>query len=199
MDWDDVRHFLALARAGSVRAAGLALGVSHSTVARRVEALEARLAARLFDRSRDGWSLTGAGARMVPVAERIERDLAALELGLAGTDERLEGAVALTCSDPFVAGFLLRELAAFCARHPGIALHVDADGRPLDLDRREADIAVRALRVGVLPPRTSSARASRPSCCAATSPPRMRHRSIRASKARRRAGSRSTMEPCSTR
>ena len=67
MDWTDVRHFLALARTGSVRAAGSELGVSHSTVARRVEALEERLAARLFDRSRDGYTLTAAGAR-IPTA-----------------------------------------------------------------------------------------------------------------------------------
>jgi DNA-binding transcriptional LysR family regulator len=61
MDWDDVRHFLALARTGSVRAAGAALGVSHSTVARRVEGLEQRLGARLFDRHRDGYMLSDAG------------------------------------------------------------------------------------------------------------------------------------------
>ena len=61
MDCNDVRHFLALARLESIRAAGASLGVSHSTVARRVEALERQLAARLFDRSRDGYTLTEAG------------------------------------------------------------------------------------------------------------------------------------------
>ena len=76
MDWDDVRHFLALARLGSVRAAGASLGVSHSTVARRVEALEERLSARLFDRNRDGYCLTEAGKHMLPGAERVEREMA---------------------------------------------------------------------------------------------------------------------------
>ncbi len=84
MDWNDVRHFLALARCGSVRAAGASLGVSHSTVARRVEALETRLSARLFDRNRDGYTLTEAGRQMLPGAERVERELAALERGLVG-------------------------------------------------------------------------------------------------------------------
>ena len=58
MDWNDVRYFLALARRGSARAAGAALGVSHSTVVRRVDALEAQLSVRLFDRNRDGYTLT---------------------------------------------------------------------------------------------------------------------------------------------
>jgi molybdenum-dependent DNA-binding transcriptional regulator ModE len=65
MDWNDVRYFLALARTGSVRAAGTLLGVSHSTVARRVEALEARLGVKLFDRNRDGYLLTSAGNEMM--------------------------------------------------------------------------------------------------------------------------------------
>lgn len=60
MDWNDVRYFLALARVGSVRAAGKRLRVSHSTVARRNEALEAQLDTRLFDRSQDGYVLTTA-------------------------------------------------------------------------------------------------------------------------------------------
>src|SRR5690606_14474654 len=66
MDWNDLRHFLALARTGSARAAGGLLGVSHSTVSRRVEALEAELGVRLFDRHRDGYLLTDAGKQMVP-------------------------------------------------------------------------------------------------------------------------------------
>jgi DNA-binding transcriptional LysR family regulator len=107
VDWDDVRHFLALARVGSVRAAGSMLGVSHSTVARRVEALETRLGARLFDRHRDGYLLTDAGREMVAGAERVEREMAALERGLAGQDARLEGPVRVSCTDHFIAKILL--------------------------------------------------------------------------------------------
>jgi hypothetical protein len=89
--------------------------VSHSTVARRVEALEERLAARLFDRTRDGYTLTEAGRRMLDVAERVEREMSDLERGLVGVDERLEGPVALTCSDHFIA--VLRK--AFGLLKPG--------------------------------------------------------------------------------
>lgn len=147
MDWNDVRYFLALSRLGSVRAAGESLGVSHSTVARRVEALEVQLAARLFDRSRDGYALTAAGRLMLPGAERVEREMAALERELAGQDERLEGPVRITCCDHYVSEMMLEELTVFCAAYPGIDLCITTDSRAFDLAKREADIAVRTLAI----------------------------------------------------
>ncbi|MCO4743709.1 MAG: LysR family transcriptional regulator [Proteobacteria bacterium] len=152
MDWDDLRHFLALARTRSVRAAGAVLGVSHSTVARRVEALEARLSTRLFDRSRDGYALTDAGERMLETAERVEGEMAALERGLVGQDERLAGVVAVTCCDHYVSGLLMPKLSAFCAMHPEIELSFNTDSRPFDLSKREADLALRMLARDRLPP-----------------------------------------------
>lgn len=152
MAWDDVRYFLALARLGSVRAAGSTLGVSHSTVLRRVEALEGELSVRLFDRSRDGWTLTAAGEQMLPGAERVEAEMSSLERGLAGRDERLAGEVAITCSDGWVADLLVEGLVPFCEAYPDIELQLGTDSRPYDLTRREADIAVRMIRVGASPP-----------------------------------------------
>jgi DNA-binding transcriptional LysR family regulator len=152
MDWDDVRHFLALARTGSVRAAGASLAVSHSTVARRVETLETRLGVKLFDRNRDGYVLTDAGKDMLVGAERVEHEMAALERGLAGQDARLEGRVRVTCTDPQVGRFLLSALAGLCTEHPGLELELHADETYLDLSKREADIALRAIVVGASPP-----------------------------------------------
>lgn len=152
MDWDDVRHFLALARTGSVRAAGALLGVSHSTVARRVEALEQRLGVRLFDRHRDGYLLTDAGREMVAGAERVEREMAALERGLVGQDARLEGLVRVTCTDSIIAKILLRVLGRLCDEHPGIELELDVDAKNLDLSKREADVALRAFLPTAAPP-----------------------------------------------
>ncbi len=142
-----MRYFLALSRLGSVRAAGASLGVSHSTVARRVEALEVQLAARLFDRSRDGYTLTAAGLLMVSGAERVEAQMTALELELAGKDERLAGPVRVTCCDHFVSEMMVQELTIFCRAHPSIELEITTDSRSLDLSKREADIAVRTLGV----------------------------------------------------
>lgn len=151
MDWNDIRYFLALSRLGSVRSAGASLGVSHSTVARRVEALEVQLAARLFDRNRDGYTLTVAGAQMVPGAERVEREMSALELEVVGHDERLEGTIRLTCCDEYVSEMMVQELTAFCGAYPGIELAITADSRAFDLSKREADIAVRTLPLGAKP------------------------------------------------
>jgi DNA-binding transcriptional LysR family regulator len=154
MDWDDVRHFLTLARSGSVRAAGASLGVSHSTVARRVEALEARLGARLFDRTRDGYTLTPTGRQMLAGAERVEREMDDLARGVVGADERLVGTVALTCSDNFVAGLLLGDLAAFCRTYPGI-------GRARLEERRCARDHLRGDRRMSAPSKRSAQRGAR--------------------------------------
>ena len=151
MDWNDIRHFLALARTGSVRAAGATLGVSHSTVARRVEALEERLGTRLFDRGPDGFTLTAAGARMLPGAERVEAELTALERSAVGQDERLAGVLAVTCVDTFMSRLLVGPLAALCARHADLELQLTADSRRFDLARREADLALRATSVDASP------------------------------------------------
>ncbi|HJL17417.1 MAG TPA: LysR family transcriptional regulator [Sandaracinaceae bacterium LLY-WYZ-13_1] len=151
MDWNDLRFFLALARTGTARAAGASLGVSHSTVARRVEALETELGVRLFDRHRDGYLLTDAARQMMPGAERVEAEMAALERGVAGQDARLEGPVRVTCTDPFVGRMLVGALARLCERHPGLEIEVDADRRYLDLSKREADVAVRAVAKDTTP------------------------------------------------
>ncbi|MFO0556038.1 MAG: LysR family transcriptional regulator [Polyangiaceae bacterium] len=152
VDWDDVRHFLALARTGTVRAAGALLGVSHSTVARRVESLEAGLGVKLFDRHRDGYLLTVAGSEMLVGAERVEEQMSALERGVAGQDARLEGPVRVTCTDMYVSDILVRELAALCRQHPGLELELDADSKYLDLSKRETDVALRAFAANDSPP-----------------------------------------------
>jgi DNA-binding transcriptional LysR family regulator len=152
MDWNDLRHFVALARTGSVRAAGVQLGVSHTTVARRVEALEAQLGTRLFDRHRDGYVLTAAGRRMLPAAERVEDEVAALGRGLVGQDARLEGPLRLTCGDEYLAALLLDDLAPWCAENPGVELTLVRDERFFNLAKGEADLAVRVLGAQSSPP-----------------------------------------------
>lgn len=151
MDWDDVRYFLALSREGSVRAAGAKLAVSHSTVARRVEALEEKLEVRLFDRTPDGYALTDAGRLMVAGAERVEVEMSSLERSLMGQDERLEGTVRVTCTDGYLSDLITRSLAELCGQYPGIELEVTTSYRTFDLSKREADIALRLFRPGKQP------------------------------------------------
>src|SRR6185436_19246317 len=84
MQWDDVRYFLILARNGSLSAASRSLRVEHSTVSRRVDALEKDLGVRLFDRLPRGWVLSAEGKDLVEVAQRIEAEALALERAAAG-------------------------------------------------------------------------------------------------------------------
>ena len=148
-DWDDLRYFLAVARAGTLSAAARALDVNHSTVFRRMTAFEDHLGVRLFDRLPSGYVLTPAGEQMQDVALGIEERIASLDRRLAGQDSRLTGAVRLTTIDMLAIGVLPRHLAAFRAEYPGIAVGLTISNSLLNLTRREADVA---LRVSGNPP-----------------------------------------------
>jgi len=142
LDWNDLRYFLAIRRAGTLAGAARDLGVRHSTVGRRLEVLEGALGASLFTRTPDGFILTEAGNGIVSLAEDVERAVAAVERRTAGIDERIEGIVRLTASEAF-SGFLVRRLGALHARHPGLIVEILSGNRSLDLSRGEADLAVR--------------------------------------------------------
>ena len=73
-NWDDVRYFLTLQRHGTLAAAGAALSLDPTTIGRRLVKLEEELGARLFDRTPNGYVLTEAGHRLLPRADRIERE-----------------------------------------------------------------------------------------------------------------------------
>ncbi|OJT24222.1 LysR family transcriptional regulator [Archangium sp. Cb G35] len=142
LDWEDLRVFVALARAGSLSAAARALKVSHATVGRRIAALEDTLGRTLFDRRADGYTLTADGAAVLELAAGMdERALAILRR--TGQEAGLTGTVRLTAVEGYVERFLLPRLAEFHRRHPGINLEVLTDPRSLSLARREADVAVR--------------------------------------------------------
>jgi DNA-binding transcriptional LysR family regulator len=142
LDWDDLRTALFLARAGSVRKAARGLGVSHSTVLRRLEALESSTGVRLFERKPDGYELTPAGQDVFDTAGALEEIVAGLERRVEGRDLRLAGAVRVTLPDPFLA-LLLPPLRELGAAQPDINVTVAVDVGYADLAHREADIAVR--------------------------------------------------------
>lgn len=143
-DWDDLRYVLAVARGGSLSAAARRLSVNHSTVFRRLAALEAALGARLFERLAQGYVPTAAGADLLTTAEGIEAEMQGLERRLAGRDHRLTGSVRLTAPDDMVEHLLLAPIAALRRAYPDIRLEMALDNRMLSLTKREADIAIRA-------------------------------------------------------
>ena len=146
MVWDDVRLFLALVRAGSVRAAAAKAGASHSTVARRVEAFEKRLGVKLFDRSPSGYVLTVAGEDLLEVAENVENNLDAVQRRLVGQDRRLAGVIRVTMVDVVATHLLMPDLTKFRELYPDIGLEVVITYEALDLTRREADVAIRFVK-----------------------------------------------------
>ncbi len=143
MDWNDVRIFLALARSGSVRSAAERLDISHSTVVRRINALEKRIGSRLFERSPTGFALNTSGEDMLGVAERIEGELYGFERRVVGSDQRLNGEIRITMVDVLATHLLMPHLMEFMRLYPGIELNVVMSYEPLDMSRREADVALR--------------------------------------------------------
>src|SRR6516164_4623128 len=111
MDWDDVRVFLAVAREGSMRAAGRALGLSQPTIARRLAAFEAGFGGpTLFDRLPEGLRLNAAGELLLPAAESVEAAVLTLERRRAAASPVLSGTVRVSTGE-CAAGFLARSLS----------------------------------------------------------------------------------------
>ncbi len=142
VDWDDLRYALAVARARTLSGAGEALGVSHTTVGRRLRALESRLGARLFDASDDGLTPTPAGQDLVDVAARMEADALALEGRVVGRDDGLTGALRVSMMELVFRAFR-GAFTSFTARYPGVALTITATDDEVSLTRREADVVLR--------------------------------------------------------
>lgn len=140
----DLGTVLAVARGGSLSAAARTLGVNHSTVSRRLAALEAASGQTLFRRRSGGYVATPAGETLIEAAERMEAELQGLERLLSGRDIRLHGSLRLTAPDDIANHLLLPLLADFRRAFPGIVLELAIDNRTLNLGRREADVALRA-------------------------------------------------------
>jgi DNA-binding transcriptional LysR family regulator len=143
--WDDVRFFLAVARDGSLSGAARTLKVEHSTVARRVSALEAGLGVRLFDRLPRQWALTSEGEALIAAAERVEREALAFNRAAASATS-LQGTVRISAPPVFASRFLVPLLAGSIDRWKGIDLDLVGEVRTANLHRREADLSLRFMR-----------------------------------------------------
>lgn len=145
LNWEDLRHVLALARHGTLSATARTLGVNHATVARRVAALEAAVGRTLFDRRADGYALTADGQTLMEAAAPMEAAALAV-LHRLDHGAGLSGVVRLTATRAMADGFLAPRLGALAASHPGIALELVTGSRAFSLARREADLALRLGR-----------------------------------------------------
>ncbi len=143
MNWDDLRYFLTLCREGSVSRAGKTLQVNHTTVARRITALEASLGTRLFDRTPEGYAMTQAAEDMYADALAMEERAQAIDRQMFGQDSQLKGRLKVTVPYDFANHVLMPHLDGFRKSWPHIDLELLTTTGLMDLAAREADVAVR--------------------------------------------------------
>ncbi|MET0295460.1 MAG: LysR family transcriptional regulator [Caulobacter sp.] len=142
MDWNDLRVFLAVARQGSALGAATELQVNQTTVGRRLDALERALGLKLIERSQAGSRLTAGGEKLLPKAEKIEAEFAALWQQVGAFQRDLSGTLRLTLSD-LSANMMMPALADFRTLYPEITVELIITDRFLDIAAGEADIAMR--------------------------------------------------------
>jgi DNA-binding transcriptional LysR family regulator len=141
-DWNDLRYFLELSRQGKLVRAAARLQVDHTTVSRRITALEKQLDVRLFDKSPHGYQLTDAGLRLLPLAEQIETRSNQLYQDIAGKDARLGGTVRVAAPEALGSQVIAGRITGFRTQHPDIEIELVAETRRTSLSKREADIAI---------------------------------------------------------
>ncbi|MCB9669754.1 MAG: LysR family transcriptional regulator [Alphaproteobacteria bacterium] len=146
VDWDALQALLAVAEVGSLRGAAARLGISQPTLGRRLRALEDALGTVLAVRHARGVELTAEGRMVVDRAEHIASEVDGLRRALSGRREALVGRVRVSCTEPVAMEVLPPILLALGGRHPGVAVDVVVDAHASDLDRREADVAIRMFQ-----------------------------------------------------
>lgn len=142
MDWDNLRYFLELSRAGRLTTAARRLGVDHTTVSRRIQALEKSLEVQLFIRDTTGYTLTEAGRGLLPQVERMEGASVSIEQALPHSSEKLSGQVRIGATEGYGTVMLASQLTELSQRYPHLHLDLLALPRAVRLSRHEADIVI---------------------------------------------------------
>jgi len=146
LDWDDLKYFIAVAKGGSTLAAGRALRVSQTTVARRIAALEQALGVPLFEKRQAGYALTGSGTDLLGRAHEVEKAATAF-VDAAGAQSRdVSGAVKITTEEIYAITLLAPQLRELHEAHPAIVIELDTSQTVRDLGAGEADISLRSTK-----------------------------------------------------
>lgn len=146
MNWDDIRIFLAVARQGQMLGAARQLQLNHTTVARRVTALEQALQAKLFRRRTNGCDLTSEGEALLTRAEFMESAVLGARADIGNSDAEISGTVRIGAPDGFGVAFLAPRLGALRKRHPSLRIQLVPVPRSFSLSKREADVAITTAR-----------------------------------------------------
>jgi len=143
LSWDEFRLVKSIAEARSLVGAADRLGVNHSTVFRRLAAVESAVGARLFERSRAGYEPTAAGEEMIALASTMAESVLEFERRVAGRDIKPTGELSVTTPEGIGQHFMPAIVAQFQIQNPGVVVELILSDQPLNLSRREADIAIR--------------------------------------------------------
>jgi DNA-binding transcriptional LysR family regulator len=146
MDWSNLSYFLALARNGSLSAASKVLGTDHTTVARRVQALEKELGLQLVDRRVRAYSLTPSGQRVYDLAGRVETAIADVERFAQTVTRTPQGPVRISGPPGLINHWLAPRLVTLQSEFPDLRIALIGEAREASLSRREADLALRLFR-----------------------------------------------------
>lgn len=144
--WDDLQTVLAVVRKGTLAAAGAELGLNYTSVARRIDRAERRLGAVLFERLPEGYKPTDTARLAATHAAEMEQCQIALLRQLQGRDQTLTGPLVITAPQLLIGPYLGPVLQQFRAAHPSVDIKIRASNELLDLNRREADLAIRISR-----------------------------------------------------
>lgn len=142
-NWDEVRTAYQVARIGTVSGAAEVLGVHHATVIRHIDALEARLGVKLFQRHARGYTPTEAGADLLRVAQATDDQLNQLVGRLKGHGDEVGGELVVT-SLGSLSPLVVPVLTAFQKQHPDAILRYLTGDRLFRLEYGEAHVAIRA-------------------------------------------------------
>ncbi|MBO9676854.1 MAG: LysR family transcriptional regulator [Acidovorax sp.] len=142
MDWDHFRYFLELARTGTLAGAARRLGVEHTTVSRRIQALEKQMGSALFAREAGGHRLSEAGRQLLPAVEAMESAVLGVERAAPTPGGGPSGLVRVGATEGFGTLILAPHLAKLTHKHPQLSIDLLALPRMLHLSRREADIVI---------------------------------------------------------
>jgi DNA-binding transcriptional LysR family regulator len=147
INWDSLRYVLAVAKMRSISAAARSLGVNRSTVLRRINQFQSELNCRLFEPTDSGYILTVEAEKLIEAAQDIEATIFNVQRQIAGQELKLEGELRVTTTDSFMSTIVGPHLSSFYEKHPNIIVELVVTNSILDLNRRDADIAIRPTRV----------------------------------------------------
>lgn len=146
-DWNDYLLILALYRAKTLRGASLMLGTTHTTLARRLELLHKRRQGVVFEKYSSGYRPTPLGQQLITVAQRVEQVVITADRIDRAKGDTLAGPITLSLAEAMAQYLLLAPLAEFAKCYPEISLNIDCSTEVVNLDKSEADIAIRSVNI----------------------------------------------------